>query len=269
MNPIEKIRGKLIGFGALRPFDNFIQLCVERSLFTQTQSVIHRIDGMEVLIDYAAGEQNGTRSCVGDLQYEPFVLEMKLDGPLNVLDLGANGGGFALMLKRLRYELRKVVAVELNPRTYGRLCFNLHRNLDCEVRALHAGVAERDGSIELALGGGSIGDSIFMESEGPGPRTRVPLIALSSLIQQQVGSEPIDVCKIDIEGAEFPILVSEEGAALRHARHLIIEIHSHPDYSEQWVHDRLAGWGFELLPARSSFEPNVFGYRRKDFFQGT
>lgn len=260
----EKISGKLSGLKSLLAFDNFVQLVVERVGFPKTKSVIHRIDGMEFLVDYGAGEQNGTRACVGDLSYACFTSQMALKGPIKVLDLGANGGGFPLMLRRLNHTVEKIVAVELNPRTYGRLCFNLHRNFDCEIQPVHAGVTDRSGTISLALGEGSIGDSIFLSEEKAGVTMKaVPLIALKELIESHFGSEEIDICKIDIEGAEFPILESEGGRVLSQARHLIIEIHGHPQFSEAWVHERLSQWGFDLLDVRSSYEPNVFGYRRR------
>ena len=52
---------------------------------------------------------------------------MTLDAPANVLDLGANNGGFPLLLHTSGIELKKVVSVEFNPRTFARLNFNLTR----------------------------------------------------------------------------------------------------------------------------------------------
>lgn len=256
-------RGKWHGLKNLCVCDNWFQLIVERTFFPGTTSVMHRLDGLEFVVDYSAGEQNGTRACITQLQYECFIREMDLPGSLTILDLGANGGGFPLMMKRLGKALEHVVAVELNPRTYGRLCFNLQRNLDCRLEVVNAGVAAESGDIELALGGGSIGDSIFQREITPGTRMqKLPLIALDRLIDERFPTGEIDLCKMDIEGAEFPILASPVSDKLVRARNLILEIHGHPDYSEEWVHRRLASLGFELLPARSPFEENVFGYRR-------
>lgn len=265
MNSIfQRLSGKLHGLKSLSFFSNFPQLMVERTLFGRTKSVIHRLGNREILIDYSAGEQNGTRVCITHSPYKCFLDEMDLSGKINFLDLGANGGGVPLMLDQLGYQLEKVVAVELNPNTYGRLCFNLYRNLKCSLVLLHAGVADRTGFIDLPLGGGSIGDSIFQKQGVPGGQvTRVPLIALDEVVNTHFEGREVDLCKIDIEGAEFPILVSDAARALSRARHLIIEIHHHPEMSVEWVHRRLDSLGFDLLGARSPYEPNVFGYSRR------
>lgn len=245
-------------------FDNFPQLLFERTLFARTHSVIHRLGDAEIVVDYSAGEQNGTRVCLTHAPYQCFFEHMQLPEGMQFLDLGANGGGVPLMLDRLGYRLGKVVAVELNPNTYGRLCFNLYRNLDCELVLLNAGVADRDGVIELELGGGSIGDSIFRGSPNPGgKKRRVELIALDTMIGNHFAGDDIDLCKIDIEGAEFAILASDCSQALAKARNVIIEIHPHPNYSEEWVHERLDNLGFQRLSVTSPYESNVFGYVRR------
>ncbi len=43
---------------------------------------------------------------------------MKLEGPINVLDLGASNGGFPLLLHADGIPLKKVVSVEFNRNTF-------------------------------------------------------------------------------------------------------------------------------------------------------
>jgi tRNA1(Val) A37 N6-methylase TrmN6 len=51
-------------------------------------------------------------------EYLPFFT---FSGPARVLDLGANGGGFPLMLRLAGIDLARVVSVEMDPMTFLRL----------------------------------------------------------------------------------------------------------------------------------------------------
>jgi len=261
MKLADHIKSKWHGLRSLLAFDNRVQLFVERTLFLRTKSVVHRIGGMEVLVDYGAGEQNGTRACLALLPYARFVEEMAFEAhPLRIIDLGANGGGFSLMLRRMGHDLKKVVAVELNPRTFGRLSFNLYRNLDCELE-LHCGaINDIDGELELFLGDGSISDSIYGTGTG-GRSTKVRLISLARLIESGFGQDEVDICKMDVEGSEFAILGDDRClAALQRVRCLILEVHD--ARRQEWVDERMGDAGFRMMDVVSRFESTVFGYSR-------
>lgn len=54
------LKGKWIGVKRILHYNNWIQVIFSRVLFNRTKTVVHRLDGLEVLIDYTVGEQNGT-----------------------------------------------------------------------------------------------------------------------------------------------------------------------------------------------------------------
>jgi FkbM family methyltransferase len=267
--------GKWVGLRRLFHFENWVQLLANRLMFSRTKSVIHRVDGMEILMDYSVGEQNGTGSCVAHMSYAAFVqsFDIPRKHALKILDLGANGGGFPLMLRRMGYKFANLVAVEMNQRTFGRLSFNILRNLDGRISLINGAICERNGVMELPECAGGIGDSIYDRSRSGNPTTeehattpmrQIRMVALDDVIRQNFENERIDIVKIDIEGAEFDLLASPVAESLVQARHIIMEIHDHTDWPWQRVHEKMTAFGFALSPVRSAYEKNVFAYSKRE-----
>jgi hypothetical protein len=78
-------------------------------------------------------------------------------------DLGANGGGFPLMLRIAGIEMARAVCVEMNPLTYLRLQVILTTNLGSSAVAINAAVCgmPQDSNILLKPSRGSKGESIY------------------------------------------------------------------------------------------------------------
>lgn len=261
-------RGKFTVIKRIWRYDNALQVIASRVCFRRTQSVIHRMGNDEFIIDYSLGEQNGTGGCVADRGYALFIEAMNFECgmQLRILDLGANGGGFALFLHQMGFHFTKLVAVEMNQRTFARLSFNLLRNLNGDIRLIQGAVSDRSGETTLAVSDGGISDSIYSLPKQQGLTRRVTLIALDELVNQHFANQEIDIIKIDIEGAEFEILGSHVKTSLKRARFILMEIHHHPDWSWNRVHEVMKKLGFELMECRSAFEPNVFLYQSKNNF---
>lgn len=102
------IRNKLHGLKSLWNFDNRYQLLLSRLLFRSNPLNIYRLDGMEILVDHSAGDESGTRLLLTSPMYQQFLPQLNFTKPINVLDLGGNGGGFGLMLKRNRVPIKKL-----------------------------------------------------------------------------------------------------------------------------------------------------------------
>lgn len=79
--------------------------------------------------------------------------------PLHVLDLGANGGGFSLLLNLMGYTVNKLVAEEMNQLTFARLSFNILRNLNGKIQFVQVAVASTNGVMTLVDSDGGISDS--------------------------------------------------------------------------------------------------------------
>jgi FkbM family methyltransferase len=207
-------------------FDNRWQLLASRLFTPGRTSLLYKYHGLEFLTDHAAGDANGAREVLTSDMYRKYLPQMDLEGPLNVLDIGANNGGFPLLLAAEGYEIGRTVCVELNPKTFERLVFNLERNFGGRAEAINAAVCGEEREIEFTSGTGSTSDNIY----GRNANSRHGAISVAGQTFDQTaeasfGSERIDICKMDVEGAEFEIFVSENFTRLTDCRYLLIEIH--------------------------------------------
>jgi FkbM family methyltransferase len=243
------LKNKLRGLREIWQFDNRLPLLLTRALFPGEKLYVYRYKGFEVLTDLAGGDANGAREVLTSQMYRRFLPQMKLTGAANVLDIGANNGGFPLLLAASGIGLKKVVSVEMNPNTYLRLRFNLERNLKCEVAAVNAAVCGEPGKLNLSLGAGSSGDSIYNgDSVAGGEAFEIEGVTLDQLTERHFPGRTIDICKIDIEGAEFDVFAKPSHENLRRCRYLIIEIHEGEGRRTGEIVPAIERLGFKLRP---------------------
>ena len=119
---------KINGVREIWKFDNRFEILRKR-LFGNQSSINYRIGDLDFTVDHDAGDANGAREVIATDMYRQFFPFLDLAGPLNVLDIGANNGGFGLLLKYEQIAIKKYVGVEFNPATFMRLKFNIERNI--------------------------------------------------------------------------------------------------------------------------------------------
>lgn len=249
-----QLKNKLAGLNETFQFDNWIQIIVDRTLF-RAKLVIYRYRGMDVLIDHSAGDANGLRNVLSTSMYAKWLTELNLPMSICVVDLGANAGAFPLLLRGSGYSLRNSVCVEMNSKTFERMHFNLVSNFERDtITVLNLAVAGTDGSIDLYPSGGSTSDSIDNLSKpilGQVP-IRVECISLHTLLTTYLNDQVIDLCKIDIEGAEYEVILACPDECLRRLSRIIIEVHRIGDGSdrEKRLLSKLTGCGFREFGGR-------------------
>jgi FkbM family methyltransferase len=145
-----------------------------------------------------------------------------------IVDCGANCGHFSLLVDaciraRWGFSAARYIAIEPNP------------NLLPVIRknAQDAGMAGRFQVYHGLLGVAGRSGILWVHSRsylGASARPRqgwtayrVPVLSLEALL----GNEPVDILKVDIEGAEYELLPSV-AVILRRTRTLFLEIHRHP-----------------------------------------
>jgi FkbM family methyltransferase len=238
--------------GALRQiwqFDNRWQLLLARLLFRRDPIAIYRLGGLQFAVDHAAGDSSGAPDVLTSPMYVDHLAHLRAAQPAAVLDIGANAGGFPLFLAHHGIALRRVVSVELNPRTCIRLRFNLERNLRCPVTVINAGLCGASRPLELRLGEGSVADSLYAASfNATGATTTVEGLTFDDLHARAFGDDLVDVCKIDVEFAEYEVLASPGHDRLRRCRLLVVEIHEDAAHARRQVADAIVALGFEALP---------------------
>jgi FkbM family methyltransferase len=151
---------------------------------------------------------------------EGIKLAAEKPGQLNILDLGANVGMFALRAAHLLHERDyRMICVEGNPRTAERLEQNVLSNRLGNVSPLNALVGEKGG-----VGHISNFDFSGHNTALTGRGKRVRYLDLSTL-----PFEDIDLLKCDIEGSEeaftrnFPDVLSRARVAIFELHEAIID----------------------------------------------
>lgn len=144
-------------------------------------------------------------------------------GPAPVVIDGGAHVGVASTYFAERYPGALVLAFEPNPESYALLRSNLERNGVRRVLPFNAAIAPTAGAIPLyTVPGDTWGDATIRQSwhdDRPTRTVLVPAVTLSSLL-----TGPVDLLKLDIEGAEAAVL-AEAGSRLRRVRRLAIEFH--------------------------------------------
>ena len=136
-----------------------------------------------------------------------------------ILDCGANIGLATLYFKSL-YPQARITAFEPDPSLCTVLADNLRRNGALDVEVVNAAVWTETREIEFRCEGA---DSGAIASMGPGlrgPTRLVPALRLRDYLEK----EAVDLLKIDIEGAELPVLTDCHGA-LKKVRALCLDLH--------------------------------------------
>ena len=253
---------KISGIRSMLRFDNRWQLIVNRGLFRCTQD-IYRLGEIRVLVDYNAGDANGVRECLSSPMYRDLLRGQHFDGLINVLDIGAHTGGFTLLCHHLGMKLGKVVSVELNPRTVTRLVYNLASNLHCHCAFENVALASTSGELTIRLGQGSTGDSIYEgETKHYSEKTRtltVPSLTFDTLHAKYFDRDVVDLCKMDIEGAEHEVLSSPGHQRLGLCRYLVIELHGRADRRRTTLQS-IENLGYRCVLS-SSYAPDVHLFR--------
>ena len=256
-------RDRFRGLEAILSFDNWPMLVLERICDRKTGLVVYRKKGFDILVDHLGGDQCGTRMCIATDMYRKYLPHFQLKGPIRVLDLGANGGGFPLMLRIEGIDVERAVCVEMNPLTYQRLLLNLTTNLGRTAVAINAAVCDMPEGTEIpiTLTRGGTGDSLtHNRALSSASEFSVPTTNLQKLFDRYFQDKLVDLCKIDIEGSEFELFASAPDSLLRRIRYLIMELHYFDEAAVakgRALKERLASLGFSDVTIDKGHETNL------------
>ncbi len=147
------------------------------------------------------------------------------DGPLNIVDVGANLGLFAAYMKSQNSDCR-IHCFEPVRSTFSLLKKNTKKMPG--VECYHFGLSDCDTKASINIHGTNTGqNSIKFESKGGGTTETVELHDAGREFDR-LGLGHFDVLKIDTEGCEIEILRSL-GARLDSVDYILVEYHSEAD----------------------------------------
>lgn len=147
---------------------------------------------------------------------------------LNIVDAGAYIGTSTLLLNRF-YPNSKIVSVEASRENYEMLEVNTESLLDKGVNILNkALVGNSDGPIEvLDRMTGTWGHTVIespADQKNPQFVSHVETISLAEIRSLHFAGGPIDILKLDIEGAEG-LLARDSPEQLIEAKVILMELH--------------------------------------------
>jgi FkbM family methyltransferase len=160
-----------------------------------------------------------------------------------IIDAGANIGMATLWFSRT-FPGARITAIEPDPSTCALLKRNVSENGLDQVTPVQAALSDAEGEIELLVQAAMPGDlrmSVQADRmKGSAAReastVRVPAMRLSTF-----ADEPIDFLKLDIEGAELPVMEEmASSGALENVRAMSMEYHHHLDPDTDRLGDMLS-----------------------------
>jgi FkbM family methyltransferase len=141
-----------------------------------------------------------------------------------IVDVGANIGLFSYFARR-KNPNAKIIAIEADPHTMKVLRTNVEGK---RIEALHYAASDRSGIVKFYSSSVSGWSSLYgVRGAIGGEQVHVPTIRLSNLLRDR-GIEHIGVLKIDVEGAEYSILLGDRGLLEIPIDALLVEVDRNP-----------------------------------------
>lgn len=175
-----------------------------------------------------------------------WLLATNIDSNSNVIDLGANVGGFSGTMKTVFGC--KCFAVEPNK--------NLHFHfINKDIKVFDYAIGSIDGPISFYISSNPEASSIISDFEnvwGTEEKVTVEGLTFASLIKKlDLDKQFIEILKIDIEGAELDLIESLNDNDILNVKQITIEFH---DWINSDLHERtvasikkLKSFGFNLF----------------------
>ncbi len=141
-----------------------------------------------------------------------------------ILDAGAHIGAFSILAAR-RWPGTRIYAAEPEAENLHLLQRNIALNnwLEAEVTACDVALSAASGRATLHRDAENWGHSLQAGSLGPSDLS-VRTLSLADFLAEQ-GETRLDFAKINIEGAEYGLLLEAPVALLKRVRCLLVEIH--------------------------------------------
>ena len=161
-----------------------------------------------------------------DPEFEPFMLEWLQPKAGEVfLDIGAHIGKHAIAVSKLVGEKGLVVAIEAIPANFAILTKNIELNELRNVVAFNFAAWNSKTTLQFLVGSTSANSNISRYNYGYGA-IAVQAEKPDSLLLDKLNLKRIDLIKIDVEGAEYEVMLGLEETISRFKPKLFVEIWS-------------------------------------------
>ncbi len=141
-----------------------------------------------------------------------------------IIDAGAYCGLTSYLFSRATGPSGRVIAIEADPANFIALTENIKRSGAKNIETVHAALWSEEGELEFQAEG-NMGGSL----EIVGPRRdhliKVPTLTLMGMCEK-LGISRVDHVKMDIEGAEYGVILSSQEFIKKYRPDFIIEAHN-------------------------------------------
>ena len=163
-----------------------------------------------------------------------------------VVDIGAHIGVFSVWAAQ-KANLGIVYAYEASQANFKLLKENKGLNHSQNLQVKNLAIFDKPGKFDFYLpgGNGALG-SLFQDQHGV--KETVTAITLEKLFDDH-GLDHVDYLKLDVEGAEYPILLNCPAEILSRIKHLILEYHEleGAPWRQQDLERHLLSHGFQVF----------------------
>ncbi len=140
-------------------------------------------------------------------------------------DIGANQGEFTLYAARRVGAGGKVISFEPIPAIYGHLSENIRLNNLHNVQAFNCGLSDAPGTFTMYTTDNNESGmgSLYPDDEHPRIVGTVEVDVFDRVFER-LALQRLDAMKIDVEGAELPVLRGAQAAIARHKPVILVEV---------------------------------------------
>jgi len=146
-----------------------------------------------------------------------------------ILDIGANVGFFTFY-SLLKSPNAKIISVEADTKNFNILYRNIYgNNLNTQVQLLNKAVFTKKGKVKFYSSVNNTGWSSIYNKRGAkhGECLNIETIKISEIVTKYK-LKNVDVCKIDVEGAEYDIILNDRFLDKFKIKKLFIEVDQNP-----------------------------------------
>jgi FkbM family methyltransferase len=189
--------------------------------------------------------------------WEPHIsalIESRLRPGDIFCDVGANIGYDSLLGSSVVGPTGKVIAIEASPTIYGRLLDNLRLNRVANVETVHVAITAELGEIPIYKGHEwNSGSASIIESRGHQIEAMVRGLPLLDALSAE-DRKHLRLVKIDVEGAELPILRQLADSMGEYSAELEVIVEVTPDAGLQNVFEHFRTLGFSAWAVPNSYD---------------
>lgn len=190
-----------------------------------------------------------------------------------IVDIGSSIGEFSVEAA-LQVPEGRVISFEPNPGSLNIMRQNLRENSIKNVETHNIGIWKESGEITLEICPDDPIHGRSVESEPSSDdslkRTSIPVISLSEMMETIVQGK-VDLLKLDTEGTEFEILMSQPADAFERIERLITEVHeSQPEKTVESLSSFLKGLGYKTRRHENKVHDDLhylYAWRESSLYQ--